>query len=127
MNTVTIASCFQSLISIALASIFSFGLPALPVAADSFAPLKVTVKFGDLDISRPQGAVALYGRIRSAAEKVCSPFEGSGLSAKAHLDACIHKAIADAVIAVNEPALLAVYGAKLGKTQPARVTSLQNR
>lgn len=127
MNTMTIASRFQSPISIALAGIFSFGLPALPVAADSVAPLKVTVKFGDLDISRPQGAVALYGRIRSAAEKVCSPFEGPGLMAKAHLDACIHKAIADAVMAVNEPALLAVYSAKLGKTQLLRVTLLQNR
>jgi|SRR5271170_6427413 len=127
MNTVTTPSRFQSLISIAVAGIFSFGLPALPVAADSFAPLKVTVKFGDLEISRPQGAVALYSRIRSAAEKVCSPFEGPGLWAKAHLDACIHKAVADAVIAVNEPALLAVYIAKLGKTQPVRVTSLQNR
>ena len=127
MNTMTTARRFQSLMSIALVCIFSFGLPALPVAADSFAPLKVTVKFGDLEISRPQGAAALYGRIRSAAEKVCSPFEGPGLWAKAHLDACIHKAVADAVIAVNEPALLAVYSAKLGKTQPARVTSLQDR
>jgi UrcA family protein len=127
MNTMTTASRFQSLIPFALVGIFSFGLPALPVAADSFAPPKVTVKYGDLEISRPQGAAALYGRIRAAAEKVCSPFEGRDLAVKVHLDACIHQAVADAVTAVNEPALLAVYRAKMGKTQLERVASLQNR
>jgi UrcA family protein len=129
MTTMTTASRFQSLIGIALFSILSSGLPALPAAADSVAPLQVTVKLGDLDISKPQGAAVLYGRIRSAAEKVCFPFKSRDLrdlSAKMHLDACIQKVVVNAVTAVNEPTLLAVYSAKTGKTLPVRVASLQN-
>jgi UrcA family protein len=121
MNTMTTAGRFQSLIGIALFSILSSSLPALPAATDSVGPLKVTVKFGDLDISKSQGAAVLYGRISSAAEKVCAPFEGRGLMGKRNLDACVHKAVAEAVTTVNVAALLAVYSAKMGETPPARV------
>ena len=128
MNIMNTASRIQSLILIALFSILYSSLAALPAVADnSFEPLNVTVKYSDLAISRPQGAAVLYSRIRSAAEKVCSPFDDRNLGRKMRLDACIHKAVADAVTAVNEPALLAVYSAKMGKTQPKRVASLQNR
>jgi UrcA family protein len=85
------------------------------------------VKFGDLDKSHPQGAAVLYGRILAAAQNVCSPFDRSGLTAKMQLDACIKKAVADAVITVDEPALSAVYNAKMGDILPARVASLQYR
>jgi UrcA family protein len=127
MNNMTTANRSYSLVITSLFSVLSSSLPALPAAADSFEPLKVTVKFGDLDVSHPQGAVVLYGRIRAAAEKVCSPYDGSGLSAKMHLDACVKNAVAEAVAKVDEPALFAVYSAKMGKTVPARVASLQNR
>jgi UrcA family protein len=127
MNTMTTANRFHSLIAASLFSVLSSSLAALPAAAGSFEPPKVIVKFGDLDISHPQGAAALYGRIRAAAQNVCSPFDGSGLSAKMHLDACVHKTVADAVSAVDEPALLAVHNAKMGKAVPARVASLQVR
>jgi UrcA family protein len=125
MNT---ASRIQSLILIALFSILYSSLAALPAVADnSFEPLNVTVKYSDLAISRPQGAAVLYSRIRSAAEKVCSLYDDRDLGRKMHLDACIHKAVADAVTAVNEPALRAVYSAKMGKTQHKWVASMQNR
>ena len=121
------ANRFRSLIATSLFSVLSSSLAALPAAADGFEPLKVTVKFGDLDISHPQGAAVLYLRIRAAAQNVCSPFDGRGLSAKMHLDACVKKAVADAVTTVDKPALFAVYSAKTGKTLPARVASLQYR
>lgn len=123
----TAANRLNSLIVASLFGVLSSGLAALPAAADSFEPLKVTVKFGDLNISNRQGAAVLYGRIRAAAQNVCSPFDGRDLSAKVHLDACVKKAIADAVTAVDEPALFAVYSTKTGKTVPTRVASLQNR
>jgi UrcA family protein len=121
------ANRFHSLIATSLFCVLSSGLAALPAAADSFEPLKVTVKFGDLDVSHPQGAAVLYRRIRAAAQSVCSPYDGSGLSAKMLLDACVNKAVADAVATVDKPALFAVYSAKMGKTMPARVASLGNR
>jgi len=127
MNTMTTANRLHSLIAASLFSVLFSSFAALPAAADSLEPLKETVKFGDLDISHPQGAAVLYHRIRAAAQNVCSPFDGSGVSAKMHLDACVKKAVADAVTTVDEPALFAVYSAKIGKTPPARVASLQNR
>jgi UrcA family protein len=127
MNTMTPTNRFHSLIAASLFGVLSSSLAALPAAADGFELLKETVKFGDLDISHPQGAAVLYHRIRAAAQNVCSPFDGSGLSAKMHLDACVKKAVADAVTTVDEPALFAVYSAKMGKTVPARVASLQYR
>lgn len=128
MNTMTTANRSRSLIAAALLGALSASLATLPAAADSFERLKETVKFGDLDISHPNGAAVLYGRIHTAAENVCSPYERSGsLSAKMHLNACINKAVADAVTAVNEPALLAVYIAKTGKTLSSQIASLQYR
>ena len=127
MNTMTTAKRFHRLIAASLFSVLSASLAAQPAAADSFEPLKETVKFGDLDISHPQGAAALYQRIRAAAQNVCSPLDGGGLSAKTRLEACAKRAVADAVKMVDEPALFAVYSAKTGKTLPARVASLQNR
>jgi UrcA family protein len=118
---------FNSLIAVSLLSVLSANLVALPAMADSSEPPKVTVKFGDLDISGPQGAGVLYRRIRAAAQNVCSPFEGSSLSAKLHLDACVNKAVADAVTKVGSPRLSDVYSAKIGKSVQARVASLQYR
>jgi UrcA family protein len=121
------ANRFHSLIATSLFCVLSSGLAALPAAADSSEPLQVTVKFGDLDVSHPQGAAGLYLRIRAAARTVCSPYDGRGFSAKMLLDACVNKAIADAVTQVDKPALFAIYSAKRGKAMPARVASLQNR
>jgi UrcA family protein len=125
MSATITANRFISLIATALFGVFSSSFAALPAAADGFEPLKETVKFGDLDISRPKGAAVLYSRIRAAAEKVCSPLDRGDLSAKMHFNACINKAVADAVTAVNEPALLAIYIAKrhVGERSPLLIAA----
>ena len=81
-------------------------------ADEGTTPPQAIVKFGDLDISTPQGASALYGRIRSAAVKVCSPSSDNVAD-----QPCLQKAIADAVMNLNRPELSAVYEAKYGKLQ----------
>ena len=124
MNTMTTAS--RSCIATALFGAFAFSFAALPAAADSFVAPTVTVKFADLDVLHPQGAAVLYARIRAAAMEVCSPFDGAGLGAKLHRDACVHKAIAGAVTQLNNPVLSAVYSAHPEKEVPTRLTSLQN-
>jgi UrcA family protein len=110
-----------------LCGVIASSLAALPAASDSFAPLTVRVKFGDLDISRPQDAAVLYGRIRAAAEKVCSPYETSGLAGKTHLDACINEAISKAVNTVDAPALSRVYSAKRRTSLPTHLVPLDSR
>jgi UrcA family protein len=126
-TTMITVNRFQGLIAVSFLGVLSSGLAALPAVADGTEPPKVTVKFGDLDILHEPGAAVLYRRIRAAALEVCSPFDGSGLPAKAHLNACVNTAVADAVTAVGKPALLDVYNAKTGGIMPARVASLQNR
>jgi len=64
------ANRFDSLIATSLLCVLSSGLAALPAAADSFEPLKVTVKFGDLDVSHPQGAAVLSPHPRGGPECV---------------------------------------------------------
>ena len=121
------ASRFHSLIATSLSCLLTSGLAALPAAADSLEPLQVTVKFGDLDVSHPQGAAVLYLRIHAAAQHVCSPLDGRSLSAKMLSDACVKKAVADAVTTIDMPALFAVYGAKMGKAMSLRLASLRDR
>ncbi len=127
MNTKTTVNRFRTEIATALFGAVVSSFEVLPAVADSFDVPQVTVKFGDLNISSPAGATVLYGRIRAAAEKVCSPYDRSGLGAKMHLNACIDKAILGAVSKLNAPALSAVYSAKTGKDVPTtRLTTLQS-
>jgi UrcA family protein len=55
--------------------------PPFAAIDDSDVP-RVTVRFGDLDLSKPQGAETLYRRIRSAARQVCAPLDGGDLASK---------------------------------------------
>lgn len=79
---------------------------AVPVNATQGSDArKITVKFADLDISTPEGAAALYSRIRTAARNVCPQPDDPWRTS----DSCVHEAIADAVTKVNQPMLFAVY------------------
>ena len=104
---------------------FTLGSAAsVPANADTGTIPSVTVKFADLDISRPEGAAQLYGRIKTAAYSVCSSFEGRDLAAQANFKACINDALARAVATVDSPALYAVYRAKTGAPIPLHVATL---
>jgi UrcA family protein len=92
----------------AIASSFA----ALPTAeaAPIDAP-QTTVKFGDLDISQPQGASVLYRRIRAAADRVCSPYWAQSLAMWAKSGDCVRAAVAQAVATVDQPALSQIHTA----------------
>jgi UrcA family protein len=79
------------------------GFTSMPAGAAAFEPLSVTVRYGDLDLSRAAGSTILYNRIRAAAERVCSPLDGGGLAAKTRLKDCIDKAVSDAIRTVPRP------------------------
>jgi UrcA family protein len=85
--------------------------PVATAAADEAFTPRVTVTFSDLNPSEPRDALALYRRIRSAATSVCWRLDDNDLSSRIHMQACVQKAIADAVRKVNRPALVAVYNA----------------
>jgi UrcA family protein len=102
---------------------------ALATADESNAAARAVVQYGDLELSNSQGAGALYDRIAAAAGEVCQAYadDGHNLTVHFRVRACVHKAIADAVIEVGSPELLAIYGAKTGLPIPRRVAAVQAR
>lgn len=117
------------LMTAAIFGALALGYGALSIAADNSDVPQTVVKFGDLNISNPQGAATLYSRISVAAHQVCESFDGDSrnLGSRALLGACIHKAIAGAVSKVGRPELFAVYRAKNHLARPIFVAAVQTR
>jgi UrcA family protein len=115
MNTTNIATRFiAGAIVTALISSFS----SIASAAEGTDSMQKTLRYAGASVDSEQGAATLYNRIRIASEEVCSPLGHGDLSSKMHAKACAHKAIADAVSQVNQPALTAVYNARNGGSLP---------
>lgn len=113
MRTLTYLPRLRSLIATAAFSALASGFGGVAAAADG--PTAI-VKYGDLNVSTAEGAAALYGRIRSAADHVCSSFDRPlDLDSQALKADCIRQAVASGVAAVNEPALFMVYKANGAK------------
>ena len=113
----------------AIFAALALGGSAMSIAADNSNVRQAVVKFGDLDLSSPQGAARLYSRIDAAAREVCKPldFNVRDLGTRTQLDACVHKAIADAVTKVAQPQLLAIYNAKNHQPRPIVVATAHTR
>jgi UrcA family protein len=68
----------------------------------------VVVRYGDLDLSTPEGARVLYQRISVAAHEVCPVLITRDLALVGKNRACREAAIERAVNAVNSPQLAAM-------------------
>ena len=77
---------------------------ATTAGAQESLPSK-TVKYGDLDISKAEGAKVLYQRIRAAARSVCDLSIGGDAVLRVAEKACVDTAIDNAVRKVDAPAL----------------------
>jgi UrcA family protein len=78
------------------------------------------VGYSDLDISQIKGAKVLYLRIRYAAETLC---QSAATWGKKDGDACVRKAVNDAVARVNSP-LLSQYHQLRSDAEKARLEHL---
>jgi len=125
MNTMITSRSPRRILATAILGAFACTLATVCTAAEANLP-QMTVKYADLDVSKPQGAAALYARIQQAARQVCLPLEDRDFGSKAH-DACVHKAIADAVAKVDLPELFAVYNARNGKPTPIVLAATEIR
>lgn len=97
------------------ATLVAFGLVASYAFADDQVRIE-NVKFQDLNVGTPAGVETLYGRIHSAAKRVCSESERIN---QARASACAKQAEARAVGTLNLPTLTTFYQAKVGGfTQP---------
>jgi UrcA family protein len=80
------------------------------------------VGYSDLDVSTTKGAKTLYLRIRYAAETLCASAATWG---KKEGEACVNKAVSDAVARVNAP-LLTQYSQLHTKGDKAGLVQLAN-
>ena len=116
----------MKMLATATALLFNVSLGSalsVPASADTGDIPSVTVKFADLDISRPVDATKLYGRIQGAANRVCSAHDRSNFAAQANFKACVRDAIGRAVAKVQSPALTMVYRARTGAIVPIRLAT----
>jgi UrcA family protein len=83
-------------------------------ADSAFEPRSVTVRFADIDTTNPQGAAALYRRLKSAAASVCQDLEpGRELARVQGYINCVQTALSNAIVKVDRPAL-SLYAAAHG-------------
>jgi UrcA family protein len=118
MKTLIASTNAPRLISTALFAALALGSGAMSIAAAEDDVPQAIVKFGDLQLSNPQGAATLYRRISSAAATVCRAQDDGSLGARIRMHSCVHKAIADAVSKVDRAELFAVYDSKNHQRHP---------
>ena len=76
---------------------------------------RVTVPYGDLDLTRPEGADALLKRIAQAASRACGGVPGSGVAIMAearNFRACTAKAVTRAVTQLDDPMVRQRFAAR---------------
>jgi len=104
-------------VSLGGAAIGGSALASEPAAAST---VTYPVRYSDLDVSTAKGAKTLYLRIRFAAETLC---ESAATWGKKEGQACVTKAINDAVAGVNAP-LLTQYSQLRSKGDKAGLLQL---
>jgi UrcA family protein len=81
------------------------------VASPTDEPRSITVRFAELDLSKPAGAKVLYSRIKHAASIVCG---GHGSpDAYRYYRQCYSDAVTRAVQSINSPLLTAMHGKEI--------------
>ena len=75
--------------------------------ADDAAVHSIVVRYSDLDLNNARGVAILYGRIRSAAFRVCRDFEGRSLVFQESYAACIRQSISRALTDVDRSSVSA--------------------
>jgi UrcA family protein len=95
------------------------------VTSNAFADDQVrseTVKFADLKVDTPAGVEALYRRINSAAQRVCS-YEATSVQGPSIWRNCVRPSVDAAVTKVNNPLLTALHTGR----KPAPATAMINK
>jgi UrcA family protein len=99
-------------LSLALLLVGTMSACASPAFPEEVATRKVF--FGDLNLQRTEGVVALYSRITRAAREVCGEMPGSTPFAVVAESRCMSASVTRAVRDVGTPALAEFHAAKTG-------------
>ena len=124
---------FRALRAITISTAIALGLGAAAATAGTSATeytadgvLSYTVRFPDLDLSKADGAAALYHRLGHAARIVCAPLESSDRLNAAPYRACLAQAVAGAVAGIDRPLLWQYHAArtKSGNANPVQLAKV---
>jgi UrcA family protein len=126
LKTMTQSIRFRTVIATQVLAALACGATTAHAGDDNSDVPKIVVKYGDLNVSHPQGAAVLFRRIRLAGEAVCGSLAGGGLGPKMRMNNCVQRAVADAVTKVNQAQLFAIYKANFKTPSPTTLLS-QNR
>jgi UrcA family protein len=106
----------KSIASIIATTLVVFAAASSALAAQPADRLTKRVTYGDLNLESPEGAKALYSRLRSAAQEVCSPFDSKELSHRGAWRACVDGALEAAVAKIDKPLVSALHNQSAGRS-----------
>lgn len=89
--------------------------------------LTTVVRYGDLDLSRDEGARALYARLRAAASRVCEPLDSRDLRFQQLQAECYQKALSDAVRQSGSERLAVLHSGRNERTIPLAEQTTKSR
>lgn len=104
----------------------TMSLVAINARAVEAEAATVTVSIEAFDLSKAQGAQAVYTRLRSAARQVCRNFEGRGLNLRKQHRECVNYALDNAVADVNNARLTALHRAETDVRIAARESTMRS-
>jgi UrcA family protein len=79
-------------------------------AGGSLSPAPIKIRYSDLNLSTPEGARALYTRIRAAADEICGPnFADWYPGNRNKYRECYRKTVDAAVKHVDQPMLTSLH------------------
>jgi UrcA family protein len=127
MDSTISTATFQRLVGVGAFAALTMGFAAASHAAGALDGRAVTIEFRGASASTPQGASALYQRIQSASEYVCSVIDHGDLASARNFRACVRATISDTVKKVDRQALTTVFEAKYPTNPPAQLLAEQQR
>ena len=106
MKTQSLAAPWSRVAAFGVALCFaSMLLTTAHAATNADGVREEVVKFGDLNLSNPEGVKALYRRVHAAAERVCETAGSPVLYERRAARACVQGAMDRAIERINAPAL----------------------
>jgi len=93
------------------------------VAGTHDEPRSVTVRYGDLDLSRDDGARVMYRRLKSAVRRVCDVGQSLEPARKVVAQRCAEKSLGEAVAKIDNANVTALYFANDARAPGPRLVA----
>jgi UrcA family protein len=129
MKILSTSTSLQRLVAATILGTLALGCGAFCVAGDDAHVLQAVVKTGDLNLSSPEAAARLFGRLYAAAYEVCGSYstDSRDLLDLTGVTTCVDNAVKKAVVKAGHPALLAIYNSRHRDALPITVAAARNR